>query len=63
MKAKDLLELIKPIADDVELMTYAENPNLLEFDDEPDLTIDAIDFDEERNTIFLVCQTTISRVD
>jgi|TARA_Y100000310_G_C20293491_1_gene628295 hypothetical protein len=61
MKAKELLKLLKPINDETELMTFAENPDGLEFDDEPALPIYNAEYDEKRNIIFLECKTTISR--
>ena len=61
MKAKELLKLLKPINNETELMTFAENPGGLEFDDEPDLSINNAEYDEKRNIIFLECKTTISR--
>ncbi len=61
MKAKELLKLLKPISGDVEIKTYAENPDGLEFEDEPDLPIESAHYDEKHNIIFLDCKTTISR--
>ena len=61
MKAKELLKLLKPINDETELMTFAENPGGLEFDDEPALPVDSASYDEKRSIIFLDCKTTISR--
>ena len=43
------------------LITSAENPDGLTFQDEPDLEIESASYDKERNTIFLDCKTTVSR--
>ena len=61
MLASELIKLLKPIKPDTKLFTFAENPGGLTFEDEPDLEIESASYDEERDTIFLDCKTTISR--
>ncbi len=61
MLASELIKLLKPINPDTKLITFAENPDGLSFEDEPDLEIESASYDEERDTIFLDCKTTISR--
>ena len=61
MIASELIKLLKPIKPETELVTFAENPDGLTFEDEPDLEIESASYDEERDTIFLDCKTTISR--
>ena len=61
MLASELIKLLKPIKPDTKLITFAENPDGLSFEDEPDLEIESASYDEERDTIFLHCKTTISR--
>ena len=61
MLASELIKLLKPIKPDTKLITFAENPDGLSFEDEPDLEIESASYDEERDIIFLDCKTTISR--
>jgi len=61
MLASELIKLLKPIKPDTKLITFAENPDVFSFEDEPDLEIESASYDEERDTIFLHCKTTISR--
>ena len=61
MLESELIKLLKPIKPDTKLITSAENPDGLTFQDEPDLEIESATYDKERNTIFLDCKTTISR--
>ena len=61
MLASELIKLLKPIKPDTKLIAFAENPDGLTFQDEPDLEIESASYDKERNTIFLDCKTTVSR--
>jgi len=61
MKAMELLKLLKPLDDNIELMTCADNPGGVEFDDEPDLPIIDAMYEKKQNVIFFECKTTISR--
>ena len=61
MLASELIKLLKPIKPETKLITWAENPGGLSFEDEPDLEIESVEYDKKRNVIFLVCATSVSR--
>ena len=61
MLASELIKLLKPIKPETKLITFAENPGGLTFDDEPELEIESASYDKKRNIIFLECKTIVSR--
>ena len=61
MLASELIKLLKPIKPDTKLITYAENPDGLTFEDEPNLEIESASYDKKSDIIFLDCKTTVSR--